>query len=134
MEHPDVVPLIAEPMEAGLRAFDARGHYPINHLIVVRDDVLAENPGIAAAVFHAFAASKRLYLEALAAGRIAEPSAADAMHLRVMQRVSDPLPYGVAANRRMLETLIGHAAAQGILRRPARIEHLFARETLELEG
>jgi len=115
-----VGPLIADPLAAGLAALEARGHWPINHLVVVRDDVLAANPGLGRALFDAFAASKRLYLDDLDAGRIDSPTAIDRLHATVAPRMGgDPLPYGLDPNRKMLGTLIAHAAAQGILTRPA---------------
>ena len=42
-------PLIPDPEEAGFAALPQRGLYPINHLVVVRDDLLAEHPDLAAA-------------------------------------------------------------------------------------
>src|SRR5215467_6325494 len=41
---PSVAPLITDPAEASLAALRDRGLYPINHLVVVRDDVLAADP------------------------------------------------------------------------------------------
>jgi len=134
-DSPDVGPLIADPLAAGLAAFDARGHWPINHLVVVRDDVLAANPGVARALFDAFAASKRLYLDDLHAGRIDSPTAIDRLHATLAPRMGgDPLPYGIEPNRKTLETLIAHATAQGILTRPVVLDDLFAAETRGLIG
>ena len=56
--------LIPDAAEAGFKALRDRGHYPINHLIVVRDEILDANPGLAADLFDAFARSKRSYVEA----------------------------------------------------------------------
>lgn len=134
VDSPDVGPLIPDPLEAGLRAFEERGHWPINHLIVVRDEVLAEAPQVAEALFHAFSASKRLYLDDLRAGRIEAPTATDRLHLRLMERMGDPLPYGIEPNRRVLENLIGHATAQGILRKPVGVDEVFAPSTRSLIG
>lgn len=135
VDSPDVGPLIADPLAAGLAAFDARGHWPINHLVVVRDDVLAANPGLAAALFDAFVASKRLYLDDLHAGRIEAPTAIDRLHATLAPRMGgDPLPYGIEPNRKTLETLIAHATAQGILTRPVVLDDLFAAETRGLVG
>jgi 4,5-dihydroxyphthalate decarboxylase len=134
LDHPALEPMIADPIEAGLAALKARGVYPINHLIVVRDDVLAANPYIAAETFEAFAESKRLYLEKLRNGAIAEPTAIDKLHLRVTEVMEDPLPYGVEPNRQVLEQLIGHALAQGIITKPVEVESLFAESTLGLRG
>src|SRR3984957_11974624 len=51
VDSPNVKPLIPNALEAGLAALRQRGHYPINHLIVVRDDLLDEHPDLAADVF-----------------------------------------------------------------------------------
>jgi len=129
VKHPDIQPLIPNAEEAGLKALAERGYYPINHLIVIRDELLAEHPGLATEVFNAFAASKRLYLDALKCGRIAQPDAADRLHLRVMESIGDPLPYGIAPNRAMIEMLIENAVSQGIIPEPPEIESLFDPET-----
>src|SRR5256714_5778500 len=52
---PDVKPLIPDPLEAGLAALRRNGHYPINHTVVVKDELLAEYPDLGADVFGAFA-------------------------------------------------------------------------------
>ena len=43
-DHPDVKPLIPNALEAGLAALKSRGHYPINHLVVIKDDLLEATP------------------------------------------------------------------------------------------
>ncbi|MDP9417468.1 MAG: ABC transporter substrate-binding protein, partial [Actinomycetota bacterium] len=43
---PDVVPLIADPEDAALDALRQRGLYPINHLIVVKDELLEARPDL----------------------------------------------------------------------------------------
>ena len=135
VDSPDVKPLIANPKEAGFEALAQRGHYPINHAIVVRDELLAARPGLAADLFEAFAESKRRYVEQLRAGAIEKPTAVDELHKRVMQVTGgDPLPYGVAPNRRTLEELMASAKEQGIIKRPFTMEELFPRETLALVG
>ena len=135
VDHPDVKPLIPNALEAGLEALRSRGHYPINHTVVVRDDLLAAWPDLAADVFNAFAEAKRLYVERLKNGRIEKPTPVDAVHTRVMEITgADPLPYGIAPNRRMLEELIQHTLTQGIITRPVTVEELFARSTHGLVG
>jgi 4,5-dihydroxyphthalate decarboxylase len=125
VDHPDVAPLLADASEAGLEALRTRGHYPINHLVVVRDELLDENPDLAPAVFRAFEQAKDRYVERLRAGELDD--AGDAMLARVMEITgSDPLPYGLEANRAVLEELIRHAVSQGILSRSPSLEELFA--------
>jgi 4,5-dihydroxyphthalate decarboxylase len=124
-DNPDIQSLIPESQEAGITAFKSRGHYPINHLIVVRDEVLDSHPDVAGAVFNAFVESKNLYLERLRKGRIDNLSNVDRLHMRMMDIAGDPLPYGIASNRVVLENLIAHATAQEILRKPTEIAAVF---------
>ena len=132
VEHADVAPLIPDAAAAGLEALRTSGHYPINHTIVIRDALLDERPGIAAEVFEAFAAAKRLYVEQLRAGTLEKPGKVDELHRRVMAITGDPLPYGIAPNQSVLEELVQSAHEQGILSRPAAIGDLFARDTRDL--
>ena len=134
IDHPDVQPLIPNALEAGLAALRQRGHYPINHLVVIKDELLEAHPDLAADVFNAFAASKRLYVERLKAGLIAKPTAVDEVHKRVMEIIGDPLPYGIAPNRRVIDELIRHASTQGIVTRPVSVDELFAKGTRDLVG
>jgi 4,5-dihydroxyphthalate decarboxylase len=131
---PDVRPLIPNALEAGLAALRARGHYPINHTVVIRDKLIAAHPDLAVDVFNTFAEAKRRYVERLKAGEIDKPTEVDAVHRRVMEITGDPLPYGIAPNRKVLEELIGHAATQRIIAKPVRIEDLFAPGTHALVG
>jgi len=133
-EHEDVAPLIPDGMAAGLAGLRARGYYPINHLVVIRDELLHEHPGLATAVFNLFADSKRVYLEALKAGEIAKLDAADRLHLRVMEMMDDPLPYGIEPNRAVIEELIENALAQGIITERVSVDALFVPETRNLAG
>jgi 4,5-dihydroxyphthalate decarboxylase len=126
---PDVKPLIPDALEAGLAALRGRGHYPINHLVVIKDELIARHPDLAADVFDAFAAAKRHYLERLKAGKIEKPTEVDEVHRRVMAICGDPLPYGIAPNRKVIEELIGHALTQGIITQPVTADQLFAPST-----
>jgi 4,5-dihydroxyphthalate decarboxylase len=132
--HPALQPLIPNALDTGISALKERGHYPINHLVVVRDDILANNPGIGAALFTAFTEAKKRYLDDLREGRIQNLSDTDQFHLRMMETIDDPLPYGLAPNRQVLNELIAHAATQHILQQPVELESLFERQTLELTG
>ena len=50
VDHPDVAPLISNPEEAALAALSQRRFYPINHLIVVKDELLQQYPSVGAGV------------------------------------------------------------------------------------
>lgn len=135
IDHPDVKPLIAGAKEAGFQALRATGHYPINHLMVVKDELLEDHPDLAAGIFEAFAEAKRVYVERLKSGKIGSPTAVDEMHKRVMEITGrDPLPYGIAPNRQALEEVIRSALEQRIITRPVTVEELFHASTHALVG
>lgn len=132
VNHPHVQPLIPDPTEAAFESLRTRGLYPINHLVVVRDNLLEAHPGLAVAVFDAFAEAKNLYVARLRSGAIENPSRVDRMYERVMEVMGDPLPYGIEPNRAMIDELIRHSVTQGILAAPITAEAVFATETLGL--
>ena len=78
-------------------------------------------------MFNAFAESKNLYVKALRAGDVQMMTDVDKMHQRVMEITGgDPLPYGIAPNRKVLDELVGHAVSQKIIARPVSVDDLFA--------
>ena len=114
----ELVPLIADAEAAGFRALEERGLWPVNHLVVVKDEVLEANPDLAPALFEAFERAKDLYV---ASGEL-QP-----LHARVAEITGgDPLRYGIEPNRAVLEQLVDHAFAQKILRRRPTVDELFA--------
>ena len=123
VDSPDVKPLIENAREAGFDALRERRLYPINHTVVVRNDVLAAHPGVASDLFNAFSEAKRLYIARLAAG--VTENADDEFFKRVMDVIGDPLPYGIEPNRLMLEAIISHAVEQGIIPRRVGVEEIF---------
>jgi 4,5-dihydroxyphthalate decarboxylase len=125
VESPDVKPLIPNAREAGFEALRKRGLYPINHTVVVKDELLRTHRDLAADIFNAFSEARRLYVERLASGRIEQPTPDDVFFRRVMDITGDPLPYGVEPNRQMLEAVIRQSLEQGIITRPLTVEELF---------
>ncbi len=135
IDHPDVKPLIPDALEAGLTALRERGHYPINHVVVIKDELLDRTPDLAADIFNAFVESKRLYVERLKAGGLQNPTGVDKVHQRVMEITGgDPLPYGIEPNRKAIEALIQHALTQRIITKKVSVDELFAPATRALVG
>jgi 4,5-dihydroxyphthalate decarboxylase len=128
-----LTPLIPDPEEAGFDALRRRGHYPINHLVVVKDELLDAHPDLAVRVFEAFAEAKNLYVERLRRGEIVQPTTTDRMYERVLELIGgDPLPYGIEPNRETIDRLIDYAVRQKILTRRPDVESLFATGTRDL--
>jgi 4,5-dihydroxyphthalate decarboxylase len=132
--HPDIVPLIPDALDQCLLQLRSTGLYPINHLIVIRDDLIAAHPGLATDIFNAFAESKRRYVEQLHNNEIETPDAADRLNLRLLPLLDDPLPYGVAPNRLVLDMLVENALDQKIIPQAMKVEAMFVPETLNLKG
>jgi 4,5-dihydroxyphthalate decarboxylase len=132
VESPDVKPLIANAREAGFEALRQRGLYPINHTVVVRNDLLDAYPDLAPDMFDAFAEAKRIYVQRLREGPVDAASSIDHVYLRVMEITGDPLPYGIEPNRQALEAIVQYSVEQGILSRPVAIEELFPPSTRTL--
>jgi 4,5-dihydroxyphthalate decarboxylase len=111
-----LVPLIPDADAAAVRALE-RGLWPVNHLVVVKDDVLAAQPRLAGALVDAFERAKELYLQS---------DEVLPLHARVRELTGgDPLPYGLEQNRAVVEQLIDHAVAQRILKRRPSVDELF---------
>ena len=132
-DRPELAPLIPDAEAAGYAALAERGHYPVNHLLVVRDELLAQHPDLAPSLFEAFAESKRRYVAAL--DTLPESTAVDRMHRRVREITGgDPLPYGLGPNRAVLEELARAAVGQHILPAAPDLDAMFAPGTRELVG
>jgi 4,5-dihydroxyphthalate decarboxylase len=127
-----VVPLIEDPRAAALRALAASGYYPINHVVVVRDDVLADHPGLATELCAAFARARDVYVSTLRSSDGAPAGKSEETHLRAMGIIDDPLPYGIEPNRLMLERLLAAAQQQHIVSAPGAVEELFVPSTRAL--
>jgi len=134
-DHPDVKPLIANAKDTAFQALKERGHYPINHLVVVKDELLEKHQGLGPDLFEAFTQAKRLYVDRLKSGAIEKPTPIDDLHRRVMEATGrDPLPYGIEPNRQALEEAIRAAVAQRIVPKAVTVEELFPRNTHSLVG
>lgn len=131
VDSPSVRPLIPDAREAGFASYRKTGIYPLNHSVVIKNSVLAANPGLAVELFDAFKAAKAEYMTRLDAGGARTAEDRDALALRDGIG-GDPFPYGIAPNRKAIETLVEYSLAQHIIPRRFSVEELFAPETLDL--
>lgn len=130
---PGVEPLIPNAVEAGFASYRKTGVYPVNHTIVVRDDLLEEYPGLAVDLFEALTESKEAYYGRL--DRSGVLSDEDALTIQLEAGIAgDPFPYGVEPNRRALDALAQMAVDQHITPNRFEVEELFAEGTLDLVG
>jgi 4,5-dihydroxyphthalate decarboxylase len=123
VDSPLVKPLIPNANEAGFEMLRRDGLYPINHTVVVKNELLDANPGLARDIFDAFDEARLIYVDRLKEGK---GGAEDQFFARVMETTGDPLPYGIEPNRKALDAIVRYSVEQGILERPFAVEELFA--------
>lgn len=131
IDSPNIKPLIPDATAAEAAWYRKTGIYPINHTIVVKDALLRSDPSLAPRLFAGFEAAKSQFLKQISSGTAL---AADAQVLAGRRSIvgDDPLPNGLARNRKALEAIVQFAHEQKILPRTIKPEEMFAANTLEL--
>jgi 4,5-dihydroxyphthalate decarboxylase len=116
---PDTYPeLIANVEQVETDWFRRTGIYPIHGLVVVKDEHIKRYPWLPRALMNAFVAAKKPYLEALKRGHGESPE--DKRYRAFSSLMSDPLPYGMAANRSSIQALVTYSLQQELIpSRPA---------------
>jgi len=107
--------------------------FPIMHTIVIRRDVYDANPWVAQSLYKAFSAAKakayELYNQT-AALPVMVPWLTAQIEEAKREMGEDWWPYGLEANRAVLDTFLRYHHEQGLSKRRLAPEELFARETL----
>lgn len=103
--------------------------FPIMHVLVIRKEIYDKHPWIARSLYKAFCAAKDHAIKNM---QISNTLACTLPWLswerEELKEIfgADWWPYGIEANRRVLEHLIRYMAEQGLLARPLKVEELFA--------
>lgn len=118
-----IVPLFSNTKELH-NVWRAKGIFPINHGIVIRDDVIAEHPEFPGELYRACLASKEPFLGRLANGKLTtdDLGAIDRADIVGPQSISS----GIEENRITLEAAVTFAIEQHMLNKSIPIEDLFA--------
>ena len=131
-ERKEVRLLFADPAAEARRYFAKTGLFPINHGMVVRRSIAERHPWVVLNLYNAFLAAKERWLASvgeavqshLLLGLLPQETAAA---LR-----QDPFPYGVVANRKVLEAIAQYSHEQGLTPRMLRLDEVFPANTLAL--
>lgn len=118
--YPELIPNV-EQVEADW--FRRTGIYPIHGLIVVKDEHIKKHPWLARSLMSAFTTAKKPYLEGLRLGR--GDSVEDKRYRGFFSLMSDPLPYGMAANRPSIEALVTYASQQELIPSRPSLDQVF---------
>ena len=128
-----VHPLFADPLGEGARFYREHGFIPANHTYIIRGDVHRKYPWLAFNLYTAFVKAKEYAQERLAES-VPSGLIFGREYLAQTRKLfgDDPFPYGLAANRTMLETIVAYSHEQGLTAEPLKLEDLFAPSTLAL--
>lgn len=133
--NPAVGRLWEDSKQAEMDYFKATGIFPIMHTIVMRREVYEADRWIAGSMYKAFIEAKKSVIqrleESVALLHTLPWSIQDYKETKEVMG-DDYWPYGVEANRTVLEGFLKYSYDQGLAQRKFEIEELFAPETHEL--
>ncbi|HVA23046.1 MAG TPA: PhnD/SsuA/transferrin family substrate-binding protein [Chloroflexota bacterium] len=109
------------------------GHFPIMHTLVIRDDVLAENPWVAKSLFKAFEKSKaEAWKSMLDPRKVSLVWMQDLLEEQQAAMGRDPWVYGLEPNRKSLEAMHRYGQLCGLVTKPlGDVSEWFVASTLD---
>jgi 4,5-dihydroxyphthalate decarboxylase len=111
-DDPRLKPLFADPAAEAKLWYQKHGLVPVNHLVVVTEALATSHPDLVREIYRLLKLSKA---QSKPKGDI------------------DLVPFGVEANRKSLELIIGYAAEQALIPRRFSVDELFDDTTRSLE-
>ena len=112
-------PAFPDPASAQREYYMRTGVYPIQHLVVMKEELVHDEPWVVTEVCDLFVEAKRV---AEAGEQSGTPGSAD----ESKAFLGDPWPYGISANRTSLLAFVEAAHEQGLTRHRHGLEDLFA--------
>ena len=124
--HPEIRTLFPDPLAEGIRYHRKTGLYPINHGMVIRRELAEKHPWAVLNILKAFeranavAEKQRVdHTEYHVETGLLPADAGKALRVSVVS-------HGIAANRRVLETVAQYSLEQGLTPRLMQLDELFA--------
>jgi 4,5-dihydroxyphthalate decarboxylase len=132
--NPNIGWLFPDPIAAGRDYYKRTGIFPIMHVTGIRRTLVEQHPWLPAAVLKAFEQAKTKCLEELedtSAPKCTLPFVEEQLKAARELMGHDFWSYGLAPNRKVLETFLRHHHAQGLSARQVAPEELFHPSTHE---
>lgn len=107
-DNPKLKPLFPDPAAEAARWYARRGVVPVNHLVVVTEQLARSHPDVVAGIYGLLKRNKEKV------GPAATP---------------DLVPFGIEANRKPLELIVDYAFQQALIPRRYAVEELFDETT-----
>jgi 4,5-dihydroxyphthalate decarboxylase len=110
--------------------FKETGFFPINHVLVIKKEVVDKSPWVVPNLMSAFEKAKHMALDTLDGDNslLSSPWIAPLLEEQSRLLKRDMFPYGLEANRKELETHIGYLHDQGLISRVMALDEIFAPE------
>lgn len=129
---PKVGLLFSNPKKAELDYFKKSGIFPIMHTVVIKNDILKQDPWVAVSIVHAFKKSKQLCYEHMKDPRnFALVWVKELIQEQEAVFGPDPWPYNLEDNRKALEAVVRYEYDQGMIKKKPKIEDLFFPASLQ---
>src|SRR5690606_32101432 len=104
--------------------YSRTGILPFHGTIVIKDEVVEQNPELPRQLYDAFVQSRNSYLQRLRTS--GAETAEDRKMLEMMALTNGhPLPYGLVANRKAVHALCRYAVQQSLIAPDTNIDDLF---------
>jgi 4,5-dihydroxyphthalate decarboxylase len=116
---PRIADLIPDAPEAERAWYKRTGILPINHVVVIRRDLIDAHPWLVDELGRLFATGRDQYLGEIMNGSVFTTD--DRFRADLVTRGIDPIPFGVAAVRPALQMMIDYCVAQRLVPRAVTI-------------
>jgi 4,5-dihydroxyphthalate decarboxylase len=126
--------LFPDPTLTAKDYYKRTGIFPIMHVVGVRKELVEKYPWLPGSVLKAFEQSKSLAIQALgdtSAPKVTLPFVEEQLKAARETLGENFWPYGVAPNRKALETFLRHHFSQGLSSRLLSVEELFHPSTYD---
>lgn len=131
---PQIKRLFSDPRQVETEHFRRTGIFPIMHVIVIHETFYRRHPWVAQSLYKALLDSKRQCIDAIyrndAIHSVLPWTGQHAEEIRELMG-NDFWPYGVEANRNIIDTFLRYSVEQGLTPRKLTVEELFTKETQE---
>ncbi len=128
--------IFPNPKEAEIEYYKKSGIFPIMHTVVIKNEILEQNPWVAVSILQAFQKSKEICYE-----RMKDPRNFALVWVNELMQEqeaifgSDPWPYNLEDNRKALEAVVRYEYDQGMIKKGPKVEDLFFPASLqEIQG
>jgi 4,5-dihydroxyphthalate decarboxylase len=132
---PNVQRLFTDPIGESIQYKSKTGIHHINHVVVIREDIVAKYPWVAESIYSAFEESRKIgYRNSLVESSLASSTIWDYLISERARRAFGPNPFqnGFRANSKVIQTHSRYSLEQGLIDKEIKIEEMFAPNTLDL--